>query len=133
MFKKILLIILVILIIIQFIHPARNRSTGDQPNNISKAYLVVPDVKAILAKACLDCHSNNTRYRWYFKIQPLDWWLTSHINDGKGELNFVYDKETAWYLALLLHLIIICSLFIYGYQLLTHVFLPRKQVSKLPA
>jgi len=88
MFKKILLIILVILIIIQFIHPARNRSTGDQPNNISKAYLVVPDVKAILVKACLDCHSNNTRYRWYFKIQPLDWWLTSHINDGKGELNF---------------------------------------------
>jgi hypothetical protein len=36
----------------------------------------------------MDCHSNNTRYRWYFKIQPVDWWLTNHINEGKQELNF---------------------------------------------
>ena len=35
----------------------------------------------------MDCHSNNTRYRWYFKIQPVDWWLTHHINEGKQELN----------------------------------------------
>ncbi|MFI5188120.1 MAG: heme-binding domain-containing protein [Chitinophagales bacterium] len=88
MFKKILLVLLVILIVIQFIHPSRNRSTGDQPNNISKAYNVPARVKTILEKACLDCHSNNTRYRWYFKIQPVDWWLTSHINDGREELNF---------------------------------------------
>jgi hypothetical protein len=88
MFKKILLVVLVILIIIQFIHPARNKSTGDQPNNISRAYNVPADVKTILVNACLDCHSNNTRYRWYFKIQPLDWWLTSHINNGKEQLNF---------------------------------------------
>ena len=88
MFKKILLALLVILIIIQFIHPARNILKGEQPNNIAGAYNVPADVKTILDKACLDCHSNNTRYRWYFKIQPLDWWLTNHINDGKRELNF---------------------------------------------
>ena|SRR5438552_11709001 len=88
MFKKILLALLVILIIIQFIHPARNISNSDQPNNIARAYNVPADVKTILDKACLDCHSNNTRYRWYFKIQPLDWWLTNHINEGKQELNF---------------------------------------------
>ncbi len=88
MFKKILLAVLVILIIIQFIHPARNISTDDQRNNIAKAYNVPPDVKTILDKACMDCHSNNTRYRWYFKIQPIDWWLTHHINEGKRELNF---------------------------------------------
>lgn len=88
MFKKILLVLLIILIVIQFIHPARNISKGDQPNNIEKAYVVPPDVKTILGKACMDCHSNNTRYLWYFKIQPVDWWLTNHINDAKGELNF---------------------------------------------
>lgn len=88
MFKKILLVLLVILIIIQFIHPARNISTADQPNSIAKAYNVLADVKTILAKACMDCHSNNTRYPWYFKIQPIDWWLTHHISEGKRELNF---------------------------------------------
>jgi hypothetical protein len=88
MLKKILLVLLVILIIIQFIHPVRNISTGDQANNIARVYNVPDDVKKILAKACMDCHSNNTRYPWYFKIQPVDWWLTHHINEGKKELNF---------------------------------------------
>lgn len=88
MLKKTLLVVLIVLIIIQFIHPAKNISTGEQPNNISKLHEVPTDVKAILVKACLDCHSNNTRYLWYFKIQPVDWWLTSHINGGKEELDF---------------------------------------------
>ena len=88
MFKKILLVLLVLLIIIQFIHPSRNISKGEQPNNISRAFNVPTEVRTVLDKACMDCHSNNTRYRWYFKIQPLDWWLTHHINEGKQELNF---------------------------------------------
>lgn len=88
MLKKILLGLLIILIVIQFIHPARNTSTGPHPKNISAIYNVPDDTKKILEKACLDCHSNNTRYRWYFKIQPVDWWLTHHINEGRGELNF---------------------------------------------
>jgi len=87
MLKKILLAVLALLIIIQFIHPSRNTSQGDQPNNIVHAFNVPTDVKTILDKACMDCHSNNTRYRWYFKIQPVDWWLTHHINEGKEELN----------------------------------------------
>jgi len=88
MFKKILLVLLVLLIIIQFIHPSRNISKGEQPNNISRTFNVPTEVRTVLDKACMDCHSNNTRYRWYFKIQPLDWWLTHHINEGKQELNF---------------------------------------------
>jgi len=88
MFRKILLVLLVILIVIQFIHPARNISKSEQPNKIAKAYAVPDSVRVILDKACLDCHSNNTRYVWYFKIQPIDWWLTHHINEGKDELNF---------------------------------------------
>jgi len=88
MFKRILLAVLVVFIIIQFVHPSRNISQGEQPGNIAHAFNVPVEVKTILDKACMDCHSNNTRYRWYFKIQPLDWWLTNHINEGKDELNF---------------------------------------------
>jgi hypothetical protein len=88
MFKKILVVLLVVLVVIQFIHPARNISKKEQPNNIARAYNVPDSVKTILDKACLDCHSNNTRYLWYFNIQPVDWWLTHHINDGKEGFNF---------------------------------------------
>jgi len=88
MLRKILLVLLVILLIIQFIHPHRNTSKSAQPNNIAKSFAVPADVKTILDKACMDCHSNNTRYLWYFKIQPVDWWLTHHIDEGKRGLNF---------------------------------------------
>jgi len=88
MFKKIFLFLLVVFIIIQFFHPKPNKSTGDQPNYIGNVYSVPDDVKTILQKACNDCHSNNTRYPWYSNVQPVDWWLTNHIRDGKKRLNF---------------------------------------------
>jgi hypothetical protein len=88
MLKKIALVLLTVLVIIQFIHPAKNKSEGVQANNIAALYPVPADVKTVLDKACMDCHSNNTRYPWYSKIQPVDWWLTDHVNEGKRELNF---------------------------------------------
>ena len=46
------------------------------------------NVKASLQKACFDCHSNNTKYPWYAEIQPVGWYLTNHVRDGKRHLNF---------------------------------------------
>lgn len=92
MIKKILLLLLVALIVIQFFHPKKNEASGAQPNNVGNAFAMSADVKSILSKACNDCHSNNTRYPWYSKIQPVDWWLDDHIRDGKKEVN--YDEYT---------------------------------------
>ncbi|MDB5275156.1 MAG: cytochrome [Ferruginibacter sp.] len=88
--KKVLLVLLVILVIIQFIHPAKNSSSEDAMlvNDISKKYIIPQNVHDILKTSCYDCHSNNTVYPWYSKIQPVDWWLTNHINEGKREVNF---------------------------------------------
>ncbi len=88
MLKKIMLGLLAILVVIQFFHPKKNKAEGPQANAISAVYTIPDDVKTILAKACNDCHSNNTRYPWYAKIQPVHWWLNKHIQDGKKELNF---------------------------------------------
>ncbi|BAO56096.1 hypothetical protein NMS_2087 [Nonlabens marinus S1-08] len=38
--------------------------------------------------SCYDCHSNNTEYPWYSRIQPTAWYLENHIQEGKDELNF---------------------------------------------
>ena len=86
--KKILLGLLVILIIIQFLHPARNKSGQDMPNDISKMVAMPGDVQVMLKKACYDCHSNNTNYPWYTAIQPFHWFMNYHIQSGKEELNF---------------------------------------------
>jgi hypothetical protein len=86
MIKKILFGILIIIIIIQFIRPAKNLS-GDVSKDISTAYTVPDDVKAILERACNDCHSNKTVYPWYAEIQPVEWWLNNHIVEGKRHFN----------------------------------------------
>lgn len=87
MIKKILLVLLAVLVIIQFIHPEKNQTTGKQTAYIGTAFNIPGEVKVILEKACNDCHSNNTRYPWYSKLQPVDWWMTNHVNEGKKELN----------------------------------------------
>lgn len=88
MFKKIMWVLLLALIAIQFFHPKKNKAEGTQPNAIGLAYAIPEDVKSILVKACNDCHSNNTRYPWYSKVQPVHWWLNGHIKEGKGKINF---------------------------------------------
>jgi hypothetical protein len=85
--KKIGIVVLVILALMQFYRPAKNDS-NKMDNDISKSYAVSEDVKTILAKACNDCHSNNTVYPWYANIQPVNWWLNDHIKDGKKHMNF---------------------------------------------
>lgn len=86
--KIILLILIIVLIIIQFFHPPKNISTSQSPTDVSVVYGEPENVRTILNKACKDCHSNNTRYPWYNNIQPVAWWLDSHVQDGKHELNF---------------------------------------------
>jgi len=86
--KTILIILLIGLVVFQLFGTKKNAAPGPFPNDISTLYPVPANVQTILKKACNDCHSNNTRYPWYNHIQPVAWWLRSHINEGKRELNF---------------------------------------------
>src|SRR5665647_1862494 len=88
--KNILLLLLVALVIIQFIRPGKNISAPSTllANDISKVYTVPDSVHQILQTSCYDCHSNNTTYPWYAKVQPVAWWLNNHIVEGKKEVNF---------------------------------------------
>jgi len=86
--KKILAGIIILVLAIQFIRPAKNISETASLNNIDLRYPIPQNVQDILAKACYDCHSNNTVYPRYNNIQPVGWWLKYHVNKGKKEINF---------------------------------------------
>lgn len=90
MLRKILLLLIAALVIIQFFHADKNiaNSDSDAANDISGVFAIPDNVQAILQKSCYDCHSNNTDYPWYAEIQPVGWWLNHHIDEGKSELNF---------------------------------------------
>ena len=81
-------ILLIGFIVLQFFRPAKNVQAGVSSNHISTRFPVPGDVNLILEKACNDCHSNNTRYPWYYNIQPVGLWMNNHVTEGKRGLNF---------------------------------------------
>ncbi len=85
--KKLGLLVLVAFIIAQFIGPERNE--GDITS--VEAFLIdtnpPEDVKLIFESACFDCHSDHTNYPWYNNITPVNYWLASHVDDGKKHFN----------------------------------------------
>jgi hypothetical protein len=87
--KKIFLVLLVLLLLMQLYPRAKKNIELSKTNHDITAAHIVPDsVEAVLKTSCYDCHSNNTYYPWYSNLQPISWWLNDHIEEGKGELNF---------------------------------------------
>lgn len=86
--RLILGILLVSLIIIQFF-PTTDNISNEVPNTDVIQHRQAPShVTTLVQNACYDCHSNNTKYPWYDKVQPLAWILEKNIENGKRELNF---------------------------------------------
>jgi len=87
--KRFLLILVAIFIGLQFVRPEKNVS--DQaagPNHLAVLYPPPAEVKALIERACFDCHTNNTRYPWYAQVQPVAWWINDHVQEGKEHFNF---------------------------------------------
>ena len=88
-YVKILLATLALaLIAAQFVRPARNHSQPPPGMGIESRFTVPGHVMQILRRSCFDCHSDSTVYPWYAEIQPVGWWLSSHIDHGKRGINF---------------------------------------------
>jgi len=78
----------VALIVIQFFPITLNESDTVPQSDFMVKNQVPATIKNRLQVSCYDCHSNNTDYPWYSKIQPAAWYLEDHIQEGKDELNF---------------------------------------------
>ncbi|MFC0519240.1 heme-binding domain-containing protein [Mesonia maritima] len=86
--KIIVLVLLVAFVGIQFISTSRNLSSTVPKTDFMLVNKVPTTIQNKLQISCYDCHSNNTGYPWYNKIQPAAWFLEDHIKEGKAELNF---------------------------------------------
>ncbi len=81
------IVLLAALLVIQFMpRPAMNINPAVTEAHISKIVSIPAEVNTILEEACMDCHSNNTRYPWYSRIQPIASWMGDHVVEGKKEL-----------------------------------------------
>ncbi len=86
--KIIVWIALATFLVIQFFPVNYNKSETIPQTDFMLVNNVPATVRKSLQVSCYDCHSNNTQYPWYNKIQPIAWLLDGHIRKGKEELNF---------------------------------------------
>ncbi|MEO8042846.1 MAG: heme-binding domain-containing protein [Acidobacteriota bacterium] len=92
MLKKIIKITMIVIvaafIIGQFVRPDFSNPAVVESETLGASTQVPQDIQAVLARSCNDCHSNETRYPWYSKVTPFNWFLADHIQDGRREMNF---------------------------------------------
>lgn len=91
MYKKILIAIVVILVVIQFI-------PVDITNPPVTEEIKAPEnVMNILHTSCYDCHSNKTNWPWYSYVAPVSFFISSDVSEGRHHLNFTewnkYDEK----------------------------------------
>ncbi|CAM1333865.1 MULTISPECIES: heme-binding domain-containing protein [Tenacibaculum] len=86
--KIIALVLVVCFVGIQFMPTELNQSNLVPKTDFLLVNNTPKNISTLLQTSCYDCHSNNTSYPWYNKIQPIAWFLENHIADGKEELNF---------------------------------------------
>ena len=75
------------LIGIQFVPVAKPTSTG-AVHSVHAGNGIDGPVGAILNRACMDCHSSNTRLPWYSHVAPVSWLLIRDVSRGRAKLDF---------------------------------------------
>jgi hypothetical protein len=76
------LVVIAVLAAIQFV-PV---TTANPP--VESDIPTSPQVKAVLRRACYDCHSHETVWPWYSQIAPISWLIARDVQEGRAEVNF---------------------------------------------
>lgn len=86
--RRFLFVLLALFLLAQFIRPDTSTPGSDPALDLIAITQPGDDVAALLRTACYDCHSNETKYPWYDRITPVNWWVQHHVNEGREEGNF---------------------------------------------
>ena len=87
--RWVVLVIVVVFVAMQLV--PLNRSNPP----VSAEVAAPPDARAVLRRACYDCHSNETVWPWYAWVAPVSWLVARDVHEGRRELNFsVWGRYT---------------------------------------
>jgi hypothetical protein len=82
---KILKWLLLLAVVIQFVpygHDHSNPPVTKEPQWDS------PQTRDLVRRACFDCHSNETGWRFYSYVAPASWLVANDVEGGRRHLNF---------------------------------------------
>jgi hypothetical protein len=84
---KWLLLAAVLIQLIPYGHDHSNPPVTKEPSWDS------PETRELVRRACFDCHSNQTGWRFYSYLAPASWLVARDVNGGRRHLNFSqWDK-----------------------------------------
>jgi hypothetical protein len=83
----------IVAIAAQFIRPNRENPISDPALSLHADSTIPPNVVATLDRACFDCHSNATRWPWYYAITPVNFLVARDVEQGRARLNFSEWKK----------------------------------------
>lgn len=86
--KKVLVILLMVFIIIQFFPIDKINPTVNTGMDFLTIKQTPESVAEIIRSSCYDCHSDESKYPWYSNIAPASWFMKKHIDEGRKKLNF---------------------------------------------
>jgi hypothetical protein len=96
MIKKIVLGIIILgvtfTILLQLVPYGRNHTN---PPIVQEPQWDTPQTRALVSRACFDCHSNETVWPWYSNIAPVSWLVQADVDGGRQTLNFS-EWGTTW-------------------------------------
>src|SRR5262249_17251950 len=82
---KILAALVAIFAVIQLVPYGRDHKN---PPVVKEPAWDRPETRAMAARACFDCHSNETRWPWYANVAPASWLVQHDVEEGRTDLNF---------------------------------------------
>ena len=75
--------VLLVLVLLQFVPYGHDHGA---PTTTKRAVLE-PAAARVAAGACMDCHSNATRWPWYTNVAPASFLVVNDVKGGREHLN----------------------------------------------
>jgi uncharacterized membrane protein len=80
--RKLLVAAAVVLLAIQLVPVSRTNPPVESEPRMSA------EVRALLKRACFDCHSHETAWPLQARVAPASWLVAHDVKEGREELNF---------------------------------------------
>ena len=78
---------IVFLVAAQLAEPGWHNHRVDPSQTIESQMQVPANVLGILNRACQDCHTDKTQWRWYAYIAPMSWLQVADVQSGRYMMN----------------------------------------------
>jgi hypothetical protein len=70
------------------VEPPHANPASDPARHIDRLLSPPPAVANLIRRSCMDCHSNDTQWPWYSRVQPVAKLMTDDVVRGRAVLNF---------------------------------------------